>query len=90
MRGQVERRNGRWRARYRGPDRRERSKTFDRKPDAERWLTSQLRASDTGDWADPTLGRLTFGHFAEQWIEQQERGRRRACWWRSLGSRRWS
>lgn len=35
----VEKRGpGRWRARYRGPDDRERSKTFERRVDAERWL----------------------------------------------------
>ena len=39
MSGFVEKRTtGRWRARYRGPDGRERSKTFDRRVDADRWL----------------------------------------------------
>jgi hypothetical protein len=39
MSGFVEKRTtGRWRAWYRGPDGRERSKTFDRRVDADRWL----------------------------------------------------
>lgn len=37
----IERRGpGRWRARYRGPDGKERSRTFDRKADAERFLVT--------------------------------------------------
>ena len=35
----IERRGNSWRARYRGPDGRERNKTFRRKSDAEYWLT---------------------------------------------------
>ena len=35
---------GRWRARYRAPDGRERSQTFDRKVDAQQWLAEALAA----------------------------------------------
>ena len=35
----IERRGNSWRACYRGPDGRERNKTFRRKSDAEHWLT---------------------------------------------------
>ena len=39
--GNVARRpDGRWRARYRDPAGRERSKHFDRKVDAQRWLAT--------------------------------------------------
>jgi len=41
---------GRWRARYRGPDGRERSKTFDRRVDAERWLASVETEKAKGTW----------------------------------------
>lgn len=63
----IEKRHGRWRARYRAPDARERSRTFDRKADAERWLIDQQSARQRGAWVDPALGRLTFGKWVEQW-----------------------
>jgi integrase len=64
----VEKRaSGRWRGRYRGPDGRERSRTFNRKADAERWLTTQGADLARGDWLDPQLGRITFAHWVEHW-----------------------
>jgi integrase len=58
---------GRWRARYRGPDGRERSQTFDRKTDAERWLAEVETTKARGQWVDPALGRTTFRQWWEQW-----------------------
>ena len=46
----------RWRARTRGPNGRERSKTFERRSDAERWLTSQESSKLQGAWVDPLSG----------------------------------
>ena len=64
----VEKRGpGRWRARYRGPDGRERSRTFERKADAERWLSTQAADVLRGDWTDPKLGRMTFREWVERW-----------------------
>jgi integrase len=57
----------RWRARYRGPDGRERSKTFERRVDAERWLVGQEAGKLTGAWVDPALGRMTFAEWADRW-----------------------
>ena len=51
----IERRGNSWRARYRGPDGRERNKTFRRKSDAEHWLTQQRSLMAQGDWTDPAL-----------------------------------
>ena len=56
-----------WRARYRAPDGRERSKTFTRRVDAERWLTSTSADVLRGDWIDPKLGRMTFREWEERW-----------------------
>jgi integrase len=67
----IERRGGSWRARYRGPDGRERSKSFQRKSDAERWLVHQRSLMARGDWTDPALGRITFGEYAEAWLESR-------------------
>jgi integrase len=67
----VEKRGtGRWRARYRGPDGRERSKTFDRKVDAERWLATTRADVVRGAWVDPALGRMRF----EEWVNRWEAG----------------
>jgi integrase len=47
----------------------ERSKTFARKADAERWLAQQRSLMAQGDWTDPALGRIAFGDFAQAWLE---------------------
>jgi integrase len=64
----IEKRGNSWRARYRGPDHRERSKSFRRKSDAERWLAQQRSLMAQGDWTDPALGRITFGEYALAWL----------------------
>lgn len=65
----VEKRGqGRWRARYRGPDGRERSRTFDRKLDAERFLTGIEHSKLAGTYVDPVAGRITVGAYAEEWL----------------------
>jgi len=67
----IEKRGNAWRARYRGPDRRERSKSFQRKSDAERWLAHQRHLVAQGDWTDPALGRITFGDYATAWLDSR-------------------
>ncbi len=68
-RSTIDRReNGRYRARYVGPDKRWKSKTFDRKIDAERWLRHQLSTIDRGEWIDPALRRTQFGELADRWL----------------------
>jgi hypothetical protein len=67
----VERRGrDRWRARYRGPDGRERSKTFRRKVDAERFLATTEADKARGSWIDPARGRETMGVFWERWLQR--------------------
>jgi integrase len=58
---------GRYRARYRSPDGRERSRTFDRKADAERWLDTSSADIIRGDWIDPRFGRMTFEDWVKRW-----------------------
>src|SRR6266511_1427078 len=64
------RREGRtaWRARYRAPDGRERSKTFPRRTDAERFLTTIEASKLRGDWIDPVRGRITFREWSERYF----------------------
>jgi integrase len=59
----------RYQAAYRAADGGERTKTFARKTDADRWEREQRSARDRGLWVDPRLaGRLTVGTFGEQWL----------------------
>lgn len=55
--------SGRWKATYRDPDRHQRSRTFLRKADAERWLRAMEATIDRGTWVDPGLGRTTLEEF---------------------------
>lgn len=61
----------RWYARYRAPDGRQKTRTFDRKVDAERYLTSVESAKLTGSYIDPNRSRVTLGTWADRWIESQ-------------------
>ena len=60
-------RSASWVARYRAPDGSERSKSFERRNEAERWLTGQEASKLTGGWVDPALGRITFAEWVERW-----------------------
>ncbi|MBM4498216.1 tyrosine-type recombinase/integrase [Rhodococcus hoagii] len=57
----------RWVARYRGPDGKERSKTFDAKKAAKDWVNDREKDVRQGDWVDPDLGRITVGEVARRW-----------------------
>lgn len=60
-----------WRAHYRTPAGHQRNKTFDRKVDAERFLTSVESSKNTGDYIDPSLARVTIGDWAQTWLDGQ-------------------
>ena len=73
-RGAIDRRdNGRYRARHEGADRRWHSRTFDRKADAERWLTDQLSKVNRGQWIDPSAGQVSLDEYAVAWLEAKTR-----------------
>lgn len=82
--GSVDRQpNGRWRARYRDPQGRSRSRTFDRKGDAERFLTQNGIELQRGEWIDPAARRVLFSEWADGWWETTIRLRpttRRGYW----------
>ena len=65
----VQKRDDRWQARFRGPDGRERTKRFDRKVDAENWLTINGADIVRGAWVDPDAGRITLKAYADQWLK---------------------
>lgn len=64
----IERRGQVWRARYRGPDGRERNKSFKRKIDAQRWMAEQRERINRGEWVDPAAARVLFGVAADEWL----------------------
>lgn len=63
--------SGAWRARWRDPDGRQRSRNFPRKTDAEAFLTSIDHSKLSGAYVDPAAGRITFRQYAEQWRSVQ-------------------
>jgi integrase len=60
--------SGNWRARYRGPDGRERARHFARKVDAQRWLDEVTASTVRGEYVDPKLGRVTVGDWSARWL----------------------
>lgn len=61
----------RWQARYRDPDGRERTRSFRRKADAQRWIDEKTADMLTGRYVDPSSGRITFREHAERWRASQ-------------------
>jgi hypothetical protein len=61
----------RWQARYRDPDGHEKSRTFTRKVDVQRWLDHVTADLVTGRYVDPRAGMVTLADFAAQWLESQ-------------------
>lgn len=61
-----------WRARYRSPDGRTREKWFDRKIDAEQFLTSIEHSKNRGAFVDPNAGQVRFADFADEWAAAQD------------------
>src|SRR5262245_39898388 len=60
-----------WRARWRTPDGASRSRTFPRRVEAERFLTTVESSKLTGGYVDPTAGRVMFETYAERWRDAQ-------------------
>lgn len=69
MASATKRGQGRWLGRYRGADGKERTKTFSTKGEAMAWASAQELRIRTGEWTDPTRGKVTLDTFAEQWFE---------------------
>ncbi|HEV3268436.1 MAG TPA: site-specific integrase [Acidimicrobiales bacterium] len=64
----IQSRNGRYQARFRGPDGKERTQRFDRKVDAEAWLVTNGADMVRGAWVDPIAGAITLKDFANEWL----------------------
>ncbi|HQZ33840.1 MAG TPA: tyrosine-type recombinase/integrase [Ilumatobacteraceae bacterium] len=60
-----------WQARYRTPAGASRKRMFEKKVDAEQFLTSVDHRKLTGEYVDQAAGRTTFGVYARQWADAQ-------------------
>ena len=67
----AKRPDGRWRARYRDANKKEHSRHFTRKIDAQRWLDSVASAVQTGNYVDPARARLTVGALSHEWFDSK-------------------
>ena len=59
--------NGRYEARYRGLDRRERSQRFRTKREAVRFLERAGADQQRGDWCDPAGERILLADWVDHW-----------------------
>jgi integrase len=64
-------RGNRWEVRYRDPEGKQRARLFDRKVDAERFVTGVEHSMLIGGYVDPAAGKITFQSFAEEWRKVQ-------------------
>lgn len=85
--------SGRYQASYAGPDleRHNAPDTFQTRGDAERWLGAEQAMLAAGTWASPAARRtaastkaLTFGAYAERWLERRDLKPRTRDHYRSL------
>lgn len=60
--------SGHWRARYRDPHGRARSRTFHRKRDAELFLETVGADMQRGAWVDPAAGRMTLVEWSDAYL----------------------
>jgi integrase len=60
--------SGKWQARWRDPGGRERVRTFRLKGEADKFLSTIEAAKVRGSYVDPSLGRVTFGAYTEEFL----------------------
>ncbi len=63
-----ERQSWRYIGHYRDRANRERTKTFDRQRDAEKWVATNKADLARGAWIDPRAGRVTLSDYASRWL----------------------
>ena len=71
--GSIEKRDGRYRAKVPRPLGRQRSRTFTRKADADRFLREQQVAMDRGAWLDPAAADTPLARCAEELLALSRR-----------------
>src|SRR3954449_4315848 len=63
--------DGTYRPRFRDAAGKEHARHFKRKVDAQRWLDEMTAAMVTGQYVDPSAGRVTVREYAEHWRASQ-------------------
>lgn len=71
--GFIEKRSGKYRARYRDLSGRMRSKTFTRKADAERFVREEAVSLERGAWIDPRSAEMTLAEWTETFMSLARR-----------------
>jgi integrase len=66
--GAIEKRNGNYRARHRDPLGRQKSRTFARKADAERFLREMRVEMDRGQWIAPAAADMPLRDWAQEYL----------------------
>src|SRR6185312_3046485 len=61
----------RWRVRYEDPDGNERSRSFDKKAEADAFKTEVDAELKRGTYRDPDAGRIALRKYAEEWLKVQ-------------------
>jgi hypothetical protein len=64
----IQKRDGRYAARYRGPLGRVTSATFDRKADAQRFLAEMETDNLRGSWIDPRHAEVPLAHWSQEFL----------------------
>jgi len=64
--------NGQWRATYRDSRKKQFSRHFKRKVDAQSWLDSVAAAQESGTYVDPALSKISVAEWAGKWLEGQQ------------------
>src|SRR5687767_1712881 len=62
-------RTGRWEARYRDPNGKQRTHTFDRRTAARAFLSAVEADVRRGNWLDPALAERPFAEVAAAWLK---------------------
>src|SRR5436189_6368650 len=71
MTGSIDKISTGWRARWRDPEGKSRSKRFEKKNDAEKHLTSVRHSLLSGSYVDASAGKISFQTYAEEWRSRQ-------------------
>lgn len=69
MANATKRAPGKWLGRYRGPDGKERTKTFPTKGEALAWAQGQEARMRSMEWTDPSRAKVTVADWAPRWFE---------------------
>ena len=67
----------RYQVKLRDPNGRQYSKTFRTRSEAKSYETSQINSMQRGSWTDVRLSVVTFGEFADLWVNQNKQKRQR-------------